>query len=726
MNFMNKTYHLILALFILVINVAFSQTDKTPDYSNMRAGEQVEFCIQHKKMAELMKNPAYLNSFAQGELELKKALKKGTPKGVVYKIPIVFHVLHNGGVENISDEQIYDQIDVLNRDFRRLNADAATVHSSFQGMPSDVEIEFVLATKAPNGACFKGITRTKNILTNDGSNNDAQISAIKSGNDVYQGEWPGNKYLNVYVCANANGAAGYTYNPSDFWATSMSNGIWILHDYVGSIGTGTELRSRAFTHEVGHWLNLSHTWGSNNNPGNLSSCDTDDDVTDTPNCIGVTSCNILANTCIDAVNDKIDNVENYMDYSYCSKMFTQGQVDRMRAALQVQSTGRYNLWQSSNLTATGATGVTSICKAEFSADRTSICIGEEVQFTDDSYNAVSGWNWEITPSTGWSFSANNSANSQNPKVLFSESGSYTIKLTATDGSTSKVMSKSDFIKVMPPAASTPYWEGFETYTSLSNVSNWEVYSNNSNNGWTIESTVGNSGTRSAKLINFGQTGPNIDELTSAPIDLSVIPSTGLVTLSFRYSYRKKVSNDNEYLKVFISKDCGATWMQRKTLGGTGLSSLTSATSWKPTQQSDWVTVHMTNVTNTFFVQNFRMKFRFEGNNGNNIYLDDINLYPGGPSGSVVVGIDEIDDQTLFNYYPNPTEKELNVEFNVVRPEKVLFEITDYTGKILDNQLIQANEGDNLVLFDTSKYAAGVYLLNIKQENARKTIQFIVN
>ena len=42
----------------------------------------------------------------------------------------------------------------------------------------------------------------------------------------------------------------------------MSNGIWLRHDYCGSIGTGSPYRSRTFIHEVGHWLNLPHTWGS--------------------------------------------------------------------------------------------------------------------------------------------------------------------------------------------------------------------------------------------------------------------------------------------------------------------------------------------------------------------------------------------------------------------------------------------------------------------------------
>jgi len=233
-------------------------------------------------------------------------------------------VIHNGGVENISSDQIRDAVAILNRDFRLQNADANTVQSTFSGMPADIEIEFQLATKAPNGQCFSGITRTQSPLTNSGANGQNQVSAIIAGNDVYNGTWPGNKYLNMFVVNDADGAAGYTTNPSNWSGSSMTNGIWVLHDYVGSIGTSDTYSSRTLTHEVGHWLNLDHLWGNNNNPGNASSCSQDDAVDDTPRCIGVTSCNLNSNTCSnDAIDgywtsDVIDNVENYIEYSYCN------------------------------------------------------------------------------------------------------------------------------------------------------------------------------------------------------------------------------------------------------------------------------------------------------------------------------------------------------------------------------------------------------------------------
>ena len=712
----------------------FAQSKRVLDPANMREGESIEYCTHHKKMSELLKDPEFSASFEQDKIDFENAKKNSVPKGIVYKIPIVFHILHNGGVENISDEQVYDQLAILNRDFRKLNADTATVQSIFQSFISDAEIEFVLATKDPVGNCFKGITRTMSPLTNDGSVGGAQVTAIKNGNDVYQGNWPGNKYLNVIVCADAGGAAGYTTNPSGGSANSMNNGIWILHNYFGSIGTSSEYTSRALTHEVGHWLNLSHTWGPNNNPGNASSCGDDDGVQDTPICIGLTSCNLNANTCDDTndpnnysswTTDVNDNTENYMDYSYCSKMFTAGQVARMRTALQVQSTGRYNLWQSANLTATGATGVATLCKAQFSANRTSICPGEQVQFTDDSYNVVSGWTWEVIPATGWAFASGSSATVQNPAIVFSQSGFYTIKLTATDGSTNKVETKSNYIHVQPASTTIPFWEGFEGYSSLANLTNWEVFNPNSNNAWTIETAASHSGAQCAKLVNFGQVPSNVDELISAPIDMSVVPSTGSVTLSFRYAYRKKTSTDNDYLRVYVTNDCGSTWSQRKTLGGSGLSNLTSSTSWKPTQATDWKTVHMLNVTNAYFVENFRMKFRFEGEGGNNIYLDDINLYQGAQSDNIVLGINEITELNSFGLYPNPADDELNVQFNLAQAEKVNFEITNLAGQKIDSQVINASQGDNLVLFDTAKLASGMYLLNVGTGNSVKTVQFVV-
>jgi PKD repeat protein len=729
---MKKRQLLLAFLSILTISMnAIAQQKRVLDPGNVRDGEKVEYCIQHKKQAELMKNPAYAKAKELDDAEFELLSKKGnTEKATIYKIPVVFHVLHMNGVENISDEQILDALAILNRDYRKQNADTANVHIDFVGMPADIEVEFVLATKAPNGNCFKGITRTYNTISYDGSNGGNQVDAIVAGNDVYQGPWAGNKYMNIFICGEIGGAAGYTTNPSGFSANNMTNGIWVLHDYVGSIGTSSVGTSRTLTHEVGHWLNLSHTWGSNNNPGTAGSCTGNgDQVQDTPTCIGVTACLLNANTCSNDNAywgfDMRDNVENYMDYSYCSKMFTQGQRTRMRTALQSTNTGRANLWTTANLAAVGANGVLYLCKAEFTADKTTICNGDEIAFLDDSYNLANAWTWTITPSTGWLFTNGNTATSQNPTVIFDTPGLYTIQLTSTDGTLSDSEVKNNFIHVLNTGAALPFWEGFEDYSGLTNLQTWDVFNSSTNNAWTIESTTSYTGAKCAKLMNFGQGTANVDELTSSKIDLSTVPATGTVTLSFRYAYRKVLTANYEYFKVFISGDCGTDWIQRKTIQGNQLSALTSTTSWKPSVQTDWVTVHMTNVTSNYFTDKFRVRFRFEGEGGNNIYLDDINLYDGSPSNEIVTGLSEQAFISQLEMFPNPADEELNVSFNLPAADDLIISIVDLSGKYIQKHLIKAKGGKNLAMLNTQELAAGVYQLLIQSSNAQKTLPFIV-
>ncbi len=703
-----------------------AQNVSTIDYSNVREGEHVEYCRSHKVMAELQKNSSFATQFAidQESMRLKEVEMKNsiTPKSGVYKIPIVFHVLQNGGTENITDEQIKDALFILNRDYNLQNADANNVINAFNASnpsatctPADIEIEFVLATKAPNGACFSGITRTLSALTVEGSGGGGgQVSAIVAGNNVYNGQWPGNKYLNVFIAKEIGGAAGYTMLPGGWSSTSMNNGIWILHNYVGSIGTSTENTSRALTHEVGHWLNLPHTWGGNNNPGDPNSCSTDDGVTDTPNTIGVTFCKLGENTC-----GVLANVENYMDYSYCSKMFSHGQRDKMIAALNTASTGRKNLWQPANLAATGAEGNPILCKAEFISNRQVICAGEVVNYTDASFNAVDGWSWSFpggVPAT---------STVQNPTITYATPGTYAVTLTASKGVDNETTTKTAYITVLPAAATIPYYEGFEGYGQTSDMTNFEISSSANNASWGITSTASNSGSKSLKLENFTQPATvDYDQFTSSSIDLSSITASQGVTLSFRYAYRKKAANNIDVLKVSISEDCGENWAQRKTLSGNALSTFAESTNWTATS-SDWVTVHMTNVTSQFWTANFRYRFEFEGKGGNNIFIDDINIYKGGQSDDIVLGLNELANIDGLSLYPNPTEGELNVSFNVSSNQTMNFVVTDLLGKVVQTKNIQAASGSNLVVLSTDNLANGMYLLQIGNDASKQVIQFVV-
>ena len=289
-------------IMLLIATQSFSQSSSFERWCG--TSHKHNTSLQNPEILESIQNDALIRLEEQNSAQ-------NVPKGTIFKIPVVFHVLHNYGPENTSEEQILNALEVINRDFRLQNSDTSEVNALFKPIMGDVEIEFVMATKAPDGSCFRGYTRTVSPLTFEGDNGQAQVQAILNGNDVYQGNWSSYKYLNVFIVADAGGAGGYTNYPSNWSGNDMSNGIWILHQQFGEIGTSSLSAGRSLTHECGHWLNLPHTWGSSNTPGEADNCSLDDGITDTPQALGVTGgCPQTQNDC-----GPIANVQNYMDYA---------------------------------------------------------------------------------------------------------------------------------------------------------------------------------------------------------------------------------------------------------------------------------------------------------------------------------------------------------------------------------------------------------------------------
>ena len=716
-------------LYVLFLGVLFAPFSLYSQYqftgkidpSNCRDGENIEFCRTHHVMNKLKSNPAYLKGLIQDNIEMQQEemkIKGGSNKSVVYTIPVVFHVLHDGGPENISKAQIDNAIFILNRDYSLQNADANNVQAVFQGMPADVQIEFKLATKAPNGQCFSGVTRTQNALSNNGSDGSLQVAAIISGNNIYNNPWAGNRYLNIFVCGEIGGAAGYTTNPSSFTGSSMYNGIWVLHDYVGSIGTSSPYSSRTLTHEVGHWLNLDHTWSDNNNPGNPSSCSDDDNCDDTPRCIGVSSCNLTSNTCSnDAVDgywtsNVVDNVENYMDYSYCSKMFTNDQKTRMRSALNSNSTGRKNLWATSNLNFTGVNVTPSLCAADFYSEQQEICKGNSVQFFDASYNNATGWSWSFpgaTPSI---------STSQNPTVTYTSSGDFDVTLQVNDAS-GNIQSKtmSNYITSLPnPGKITPIEEGFENVSSIPNM-DWVVV-NGGGPGFEITSNASSGGSKSVKLDNSSAAAGQIDELISNTIKLSNLASA---SLSFKYAFAKRSSGNSDYLQVLVSNDCGENWFVRKTLSPATIATMGNTTSNISPTGSDWKTINVPSLVSIYLVNDFRFKFKFVNGGGNDLFIDDINL-----SGPLSLRNNErIND---FHVFPNPANDEVNISFNLLMPlnNSGVFLVDALGREVLKINTGNLNTGNNNFSVDLSPYPSGFYFIKIESPERKMTAKFIKN
>ena len=100
-------------------------------------------------------------------------------------IPVVVHVIHDGGTNNISDAQIQSQITVLNEDFRKKFA------TNGYGLGVDTDIEFCLAQKDPLGKCTNGIVRINSPLSNHQTYQRAQLKQLSY--------WDNERYLNMYV-----------------------------------------------------------------------------------------------------------------------------------------------------------------------------------------------------------------------------------------------------------------------------------------------------------------------------------------------------------------------------------------------------------------------------------------------------------------------------------------------------------------------------------------------
>jgi PKD repeat protein len=668
-------------------------------FYNPFAQELNNWCGEFEATEKIrISNPELWKEIERTDEELLRHTKKfienkSRSDDQVYIIPVVFHIIHNFGIENISDEQVRDGIRVLNEDFRKLNADTTAIIAAFKDIAADSKIEFRLAQTDPWGKGTRGIVRVESDETYVGANYFGNNSTSSLS------RWPRDKYLNIWVVNSigTGGVAGYTYRPGAVNTSPEIDGIVILHNYVGSIGTSTPQRSRTLSHEVGHWINLPHPWGNSNTPGLASNCDIDDGVDDTPNTIGWRSCVLSGTSC-----GSLDNVQNHMDYSYCSNMFTQGQVDRMRAAVTSTVSRRSSLWQTSNLISTGTNGVSILHEADFTANLYETCEGKTVQFRDNSFHDPLTWSWNFTggsPST---------STSQNPEVTYNNSGKYRVALTASNASGSKNTAFENAITVLPKnGRKLPAFESFSQVKSFP-AENWFI--NNPDNGitWT-PSEIGFDDDHSLTINNFLNTRGRIDDLISSTYDLSGMPE---VNISFKVAYAQRTSSTNDGLSFFISNDCGETWLYRWKRAGTHLASVPPQTEdFAPSDKNQWREFIITTIPVSHRVENFRFKFEFESQEGNNIYIDDIVIFD-----PATVSVDNIQHSNIgFSIYPNPTNENTNIAFELSKSSNVELTLLDILGKktiLISNQKAEAGQHQLNISKNGLNLSPGVYFVRL--------------
>lgn len=628
----------------------------------------------------------------------------------IYTIPVVFHVIHNYGSENISNEQILDGLEVLNQTFRKQLADTASIVAAFKPIHADCEIEFKLAKLDPDGNCTSGINRIASHLTTIG---DHSVKSLI--------HWPPTKYLNVYIVSNPAGLAGHCVWPADADTIPEWDGIVIAHNVVGRIGTSNPTASVVFAHECGHYLNLHHIWGGNNVPEFYyypcadpnKDCNIDDLVADTPPTIGWQSCNLSGASC----GNTVDNVQNVMDYSYCNKMFTYGQKTRMHACLNDTIAGRNNLWQPANLIATGVADSLNahvLCEGDFKSNKNIICStsSNTITFTNTTLS-------QTYTNAVWAFSGGIPATStqSSPTVTYSTPGKYHVSLKLFNGTDSLVILKQNYINVFETSGNSyPFTESFETIDNIDSAE-WFTYSFDTINKWQITSSAASSGTKSIMLNNYDKTESTKDELYSQTLNLTGGSS---LNLSFKYAYAKKDTSNSDRLQLFISNSCSGSWLQRLNILDQVLETAAPTTaSFVPLNASEWKEAH-TSIPNTYLNSNFKFKFVFTSNNGNNLYIDDINL-------DVNAGIDNTDFISTLTLFPNPAQEQVKINFSLENSKAVSIAIYDVLGQLVfEKEKEIYNVGDNTIVVDTKEFKSGFYLLKINDNNNTTSLPLIIN
>lgn len=471
------------AAFFIVLSSIFAQLTPVNSSKNksVSIAANTEPCgFDHFHQQLLYNNPDYkkrtdhFNAF----------MKTFTPQksGNVYKVPVVVHVMHKGEPvgtgSNISEEDINQGILQLNERFRKIPG------SLGDGNGVDLEIEFALAVRDPNGNCTNGIVRvdmTGNTTYMNSGVRAQTSNGISDASLKATSRWNTLEYYNIYLVSEIdNNECGFGVQGYAYFASAHGQ------SYDGMVQLGCKFAqsgNTTLTHELGHAMNLYHTFEGDNNgnscPSNNNCNNEGDRCCDIPPHIrSASNCVTGTNSC-DGGSSKELFIHNYMDYSSdaCQNMFTSDQKARAIAALTVQ--------RASYLASNGNMALVppSTAGVDFSVSANVVCLGTPVTFYDESTcipNTYQNGGW---PNVSFLWTFDDGVNppitstDQNPTVNFTQIGAYDVTLEVTNGSGTTNLTKPGFVSVA---------NGVQSST-CQNTS-----SNNGNFGYAISKVVFNT------------------------------------------------------------------------------------------------------------------------------------------------------------------------------------------------------------------------------------------
>ncbi|HZG01501.1 MAG TPA: PKD domain-containing protein, partial [Chitinophagales bacterium] len=398
----------------------------------------------------------------------------------------------------------------------------------------------------------------------------------------------------------------------------------------------------------------------------------------------------------------VENVQNFMEYAYCSTMFTAGQRNRMHAALNSSTAGRSNLWSLGNLLATGTDHLTYAgCapKPVLSPALTHfVCAGDTVFFDHfNTHGTATAWDW--------SFDGGTPAASSDSSVysIYNAPGSYNVSLTTSNAAGSNGTTLLNYVQTLPATAHHPasgFVENFEGFSFAG--SNWVVI-NPEGSGWTHTTNAGFSGNSSLRLSTAGQLENIPDHFITPTYDLSTVSD---LTLYFRVAYAQREDGDIDNLRVYASTDCGQSWKLRYSKTGPTLSTTDDPVggTFVPTA-SQW-RQEAVNLNALAGETNVRFRFEFTNKGGNNVYIDDINFNP-------TTTVQDTRSELSLSVFPNPASgNDVALSFNLGQPADhasvTLVSAEGRTTEVMPPTRLDA--GHHLLRLALNNVPAGYYML----------------
>lgn len=388
---------------------------------------------------------------------------------------------------------------------------------------------------------------------------------------------------------------------------------------------------------------------------------------------------------------------------------------------------------SVTLTATNILGTNEITKQEyitvsssilpeinFSTNMDKVCVNQTVSFTDESLYSPNSWEWQFDPSTV-TFVNGTDAYSQNPEVEFAEADKYTVTLTATNLNGSSTLSEFDMIYAggyQPWFAEDFEYEGFTRH-------HWEIENPDNSNTWEIFSIGGNSPGHMAAGVNFRayQAIGQRDRLISPPFNLSGMSNA---YLEFQHAYAQNSEIPaTDSLIVYLSSDCGNTWIRLKSMGEDGSGNfathIPTTEPFFPAIPSDWcgdgwgAACNVIDVSAWVGQSDIKIAFETYSFYGNAIIIDNVSI-------SQTVGIEDKSDVSEVLIFPNPSNGMIHVSI----PENAgidKVELLNQMGQLLASENI--TESGDILFNEDRQLIPGIYLIRVSGNLPTKTHKVII-